>query len=153
LRDGGSAMRVLLSTYDSRGGVEPLLGLAAQLLALGAQVLVCAPPDEEFRQRLACFGVPLVPLGKPARAMATASAAPSEADLLRHVNDLIAMQFDAVGAAADGCDALVTTGLPWAAAGARSVTEKLGIHYVYATYQPTLLPSPHHPPPVPAGLS
>jgi vancomycin aglycone glucosyltransferase len=27
------------------------------------------------------------------------------------------------------------------------VTEKLGIHYVYASYHPTHLPSPHHPPP------
>ncbi|MDT5116230.1 MAG: vancomycin aglycone glucosyltransferase, partial [Mycobacterium sp.] len=41
-------MRVLLSTYDSRGGVEPLVGLAVQLRALGAAVRVCAPPDEEF---------------------------------------------------------------------------------------------------------
>ena len=35
-------MRVLLSTYDSRGGVEPLLGLAVRLQALGAEALVCA---------------------------------------------------------------------------------------------------------------
>src|ERR1700753_2222472 len=38
----------------------------------------------------------------------------------------------------------------------RSVTEQLGIHYVYASYQPTILPSPHHMPPtyygqLPAG--
>jgi len=36
-------MRVLLSTYDSRGGVEPLVGLAVRLRALGAEVRVCAP--------------------------------------------------------------------------------------------------------------
>jgi vancomycin aglycone glucosyltransferase len=29
---------------------------------------------------------------------------------------------------------------------ARAVTEKLGIRYVYACYQPVILPSPHHPP-------
>jgi hypothetical protein len=29
-------MRVLLLTYDSRGGVEPLLGLAVGLRALGS---------------------------------------------------------------------------------------------------------------------
>lgn len=29
---------------------------------------------------------------------------------------------------------------------ARSVTEKLGIRYVYAIYCPVFLPSPHHPP-------
>jgi len=35
-------VRVLLSTYDSRGGVEPLAGLAVRLRALGAEVRVCA---------------------------------------------------------------------------------------------------------------
>jgi UDP:flavonoid glycosyltransferase YjiC (YdhE family) len=30
-------MRVLLSTYGSRGDVEPMVGLAVQLRALGAQ--------------------------------------------------------------------------------------------------------------------
>jgi UDP:flavonoid glycosyltransferase YjiC (YdhE family) len=30
-------MRVLLSTYGSRGDVEPIAGLAAQLRALGAE--------------------------------------------------------------------------------------------------------------------
>ena len=71
-------MRVLLSTYGSRGDVEPMVGLAVR--ALGAE----------------------------------------------------------------GCDALVATGMMQFAA--RSVTEKLGIRYVYASYQPTTLPSPHHPP-------
>lgn len=32
------------------------------------------------------------------------------------------------------------------------MAEKLGIHYVYASYQPVTLPSPHHPPlPFPAS--
>jgi UDP:flavonoid glycosyltransferase YjiC (YdhE family) len=58
-------MRVLLSTYDSRGGVEPLAGLAVRLRALGAEVRVCAPPD--CAERLAEVGVPLVPVGAPVR--------------------------------------------------------------------------------------
>ena len=140
-------MRVLLSTYDSRGGVEPLVGLAVQLRALGAEARLCTPPDEEFAVRAASYGVPLVPFGESVRAMATASGPPSEADLRRQVDGMIAAQFDTVAAAAEDCDALVSTGLPWTAAGARSVTEKLGIHYVYASYHPTHLPSPHHPPP------
>jgi vancomycin aglycone glucosyltransferase len=147
-------MRVLLSTYDSRGGVEPLVGLAVQLQAFGAEVRVCAPPDEEFAERLAGVGVPLVPFGESVRAMVTRarnSEPPSEADLRRHVDELIAAQFDTVAAAAEGCDALVATGLLPPAAGARSVTEKLGIHYVYASYHPTFLPSPYHPPPTYSG--
>ncbi|MGA9692676.1 MAG: glycosyltransferase, partial [Pseudonocardiaceae bacterium] len=45
-------MRVLLSTYGSRGDVEPMVGLAVRLRALGAEVRVCAPPDEEFAELL-----------------------------------------------------------------------------------------------------
>jgi vancomycin aglycone glucosyltransferase len=61
-------MRVLLSTYDSRGGVEPLMGLAVRLRALGTEVRVCAPPD--CAERLAEVGVPLTgrPTGAPAGA-------------------------------------------------------------------------------------
>ena len=140
-------MRVLLSTYDSRGGVEPLVGLAVQLQALGAEVRICAPPDEEFAERVAGLGVPLVPFGESVRAMVTGATPPSEADLRRHIDELIAAQFDTVAAAAQGCDALVAAGLLPAAAGARSAAEKLGIQYVYASYHPADLPSPHHPPP------
>jgi vancomycin aglycone glucosyltransferase len=144
-------MRVLLTTYDSRGGVEPLLGLAVQLQALGAEAVVCAPPDEEFAQRAAGFGVPLVPFGESVRAMSAGAAQASEDEVRRHVLGLIDAQFDTVAAAAQGCDALVSAGLIWTSAAARSVCDNLGIHYQYASYHPTQLPSPHHPPPEYAG--
>jgi vancomycin aglycone glucosyltransferase len=137
---------VLLSTYDSRGGVEPLVGLAVRLRALGAEVRVCAPPDEEFAERLAGVGVPLVPVGQPVRPLVTGATPPSAAGLPRRAAELIAAQFEKLTAAAEGCDALVASGLLPAAVGARSVAEKLGIRYVYASYQPVSLPSPHHPP-------
>ncbi|CDO87991.1 glycosyl transferase [Mycobacterium triplex] len=140
-------MRVLLSTYDSRGGVEPLLALAVQLQACGAEAVVCAPPDDEFAERAADFGIPLVGFGPSVRAMTTAAAQSSEQDLRAHVLGLLAAQFDTVAAAAQGCDAIVSTALVWTAAGARSVADKLGIHYAYASYHPTHLPSPYHPPP------
>jgi len=137
-------MRVLLLTYDSRGGVEPLLGLAVRLRALGSEVRMCAPPD--CAERMAEVGVPLVPAGPPVRPLVHRAAPPSAADVPRRAAEVIAAQFDTVAAAAEGCDALVATGLLPAAAGARSVTEKLGIRYVYAAFCPLLLPSPHHPP-------
>jgi vancomycin aglycone glucosyltransferase len=68
-------MRVLFSTYGLRGDVEPMVGLAVQLRALGAEVRVCAPPD--FAELLARVGA----------------------------------QFDTVAAVAEGCDALVATGV------------------------------------------
>ncbi len=62
-------MRVLLSTYGSRGDVEPMVGLAVRLRALGAEVRVCAPPD--FAELLARVGAPLVPVGQPVRPLVT----------------------------------------------------------------------------------
>ena len=88
-----------LSAYGSRGGVEPLVGLAVRLRAPGAEVRVCAPPD--CGERLAEVNVPLVPAGRPVRPMVHgATPAP---DLPR--------QFDTVAAAAEGCDALVAGGV------------------------------------------
>ncbi|MFI7058749.1 glycosyltransferase [Streptosporangium canum] len=137
-------MRVLLSTYGSRGDVEPVVGLAVRLRELGAEVRVCAPPDEEFAERLAGAGVPLVPVGRSARALTTGAPPPSS--LPQRAAELIAGQFDAVTAAAEGCDALVATGMMPAAAGARSVAEKLGIRSVSVTFQQLTLPSPNRPP-------
>jgi hypothetical protein len=109
-------MRVLLSTYDSRGGVEPLLGLAVQLRGLGAEVLVCGPPD--CAERLAEVGVPLVSAGESVRALVHRAAPPSPDDVPRLTAELIATWFDKVAVAADGCDALVASGVIPAAAGA-----------------------------------
>ena len=135
-------MRVLLSTWGSRGDVEPLVALAVRLRALGAEVRVCAPPD--FADLLARVDVPLVPVGQSVRALVHGATPPSTADAPRVAADLVAAQFDTVAAAAEGCDALVATGLM--PAGERSIAEKLGIRYVYATFIPSVLPSPHHSP-------
>ena len=141
-------MRVLLSTYDSRGGVEPLAGLAVRLRELGAEVRVCAPPD--CAERLAEVGVPLVPAGEPVRALVHGATPPSPEDVPRLTAELIATWFDTVVAAAEGCDALVASGVIPAVVGARSVAEKLGIRSVHVNYCPIFLPSPHHrPPPLP----
>ena len=137
-------MRVLLSTYDSRGGVEPLVALAVRLQELGAEALVCAPPD--CAERLAEVGVPLVPAGEPVRALVHGATPPSPDDVPRLTAELIATWFDKVAAAAEGCDALVASGVIPAAAGARSVAEKLGLHCVHVSYCPIFLPSPHHRP-------
>ncbi|MDX3690209.1 glycosyltransferase [Streptomyces europaeiscabiei] len=138
-------MRVLLANYDSRGGLEPLLGLAVRLRGLGAEVRVCAPPDEEFARRLAGVGVPLVPFGRSVRALMTAATPPTAGGVPRRAAELLA-QFDTVAEAAEGCDVLVATGLLPAAACVRSVADKLDIPYVYASFQSVSLPSPDHPP-------
>jgi vancomycin aglycone glucosyltransferase len=137
-------VRVLLSTYGGRGDVEPLVALAVRLRERGAQVRVCAPPD--WAERLAQSGVPLVPLGPPVRPLVHGATRPSVTEVPRRAAELIAEQFDRLPAAAEGCDALVATGLFPVAASVQSVAEKLGIRYVFAAYCPIFLPSPHRRP-------
>ncbi len=137
-------MRVLLSTYGSRGDVEPLVGLAVRLRELGAQVRVCAPPDEEFAELLAGTGVELVPFGPSVRALVTGAVAPPAGGAPQRAAELVAAHFGTIAAAAEGCDVVVASGL--IPAGVRSVAEKLGIRYVYACFHPFELPSPHYRP-------
>jgi vancomycin aglycone glucosyltransferase len=137
-------VRVLLSTYDSRGGVEPLIGLAVRLRALGAEVRMCAPPD--CAERLAGVGVPLVPFGQPVRSLVHGTTPPSAADVPRRAAELTAAAFDKIAVAAGGCDALVASGLMPAVAAARSVAQKLDVRSVSVSYCPIFLPSPHHDP-------
>ncbi|MCX5380560.1 glycosyltransferase [Streptomyces sp. NBC_00091] len=144
-------MRVLFSTYGSRGSFEPILGLAVRSRELGAEVRVCAPPDEEFAQRLAEVGVAHVPTGAPVRPLVTTVTPGSAAGLAQRAAALMTAQFETVAAAAEGCDALVVTGPLPVAACARSVAEKLGVRYVHASHQPVSLPSPHRRPPVRRG--
>ncbi|MFF8259089.1 glycosyltransferase [Streptomyces virginiae] len=137
-------MNVLLMAYGSRGDIEPLAGLAVELRALGAKVRVCAPPDEDFAQRLAGIGVPMVPVGPSARALM--KAAPQPSSLPQRAAEIIASQFEAGLPAAEGCDVVLATGAMPAAAGARSVAETLGIPSVSVTFQQLTLPSPRRAP-------
>ncbi|WP_018352733.1 glycosyltransferase [Longispora albida] len=140
-------MRVLFSAYGPRGTVEPLAALAVALRDLGADVLMCAPPDEEFAELLAGAGVPVVAAGAPVRELVTTVVPGSAEGLAQRVAALMDAQFGIVAAAAEGCDAIVATGPLPVVAGARSVAEKLGIRYVHASHTPIGLPSPGHRPP------
>jgi vancomycin aglycone glucosyltransferase len=93
-------MRVLWPAYGSRGDVGPLAGFAVRLRAPGAQVRVCAPPDEEFAERLAGAGVPLVPAGPSVHAMVTGATPRPAAGLPGRAAGLAAAQSGAAAAAA-----------------------------------------------------
>lgn len=153
-------MRVLLSTYGSRGDVEPMAALAAQLQALGADAVVSAPPDQEFAELLARAGVPLAPAFMRIRQWVGERAKPSSAaDFHKLASDMMAGQFTAISAAAGGCDAIVATGLFPSASAARSVADLAGLAYRHVTFCPLFLPSHHHRPfpypghPLPAEVS
>ncbi len=143
-------MRVLFSTIGSRGDVQPLVGLASQLRALGHEVRLCVPPD--FREWIESLGIPVTPIGPEvrkfaaSRPMATQPHTPPTPEQRRQMAEAtVATQFETVTAAAQGCDIIVAaTALQVAA---RSVAEKMGIPYIFAAYSPIVLPSPHHPPP------
>ncbi|MES2033177.1 MAG: nucleotide disphospho-sugar-binding domain-containing protein [Pseudomonadota bacterium] len=140
-------MRVLLSTYGSRGDVEPMAALAVALQALGVEAVVCAPPDDEFVALLDRAGVPLAPAFSSVRAWVTeAMANPTGIDLPTRAAYVAAAQYEAISAAAEGCDAVLATGLFPSTAAARAVAEIRAIPYVYATYCPIWLPSEHHRP-------
>src|SRR5262249_43800693 len=100
---------VLLSTYGSRGDVEPMVGLAARSRGRGAEVRVSAPLD--VAELLARVGVALVPIGEPVRPRVTGATPPSAADLLPRPAELVAAPVDTVAAAAQECEAPGATGV------------------------------------------
>jgi vancomycin aglycone glucosyltransferase len=140
-------MRVLLATFGSRGDVQPLLGLAVALRALGADARVCAPPDEEFAKLFAAAGVPLLPAFTSVREW-VAEMIPKRAtiSLPKLAAQVMAAQYEAINPASHGCDVVVATGLFSSVVAAQAVAEKHGIRYVHAAYCPIFLPSPHQRP-------
>ncbi|MFD5090314.1 glycosyltransferase [Amycolatopsis thailandensis] len=131
-------MRVLFWAYGPRGDVEPLVALAVRARELGAEVRMCAPPD--YVERLAEVGVPHVIVGESVLegARSGLGGPPDPAQAVAG----IAEQFAKVPAAAEGCDAVVASGLLTGAIAVRSVAEKLGIPYFFAVASPVLQPSP-----------
>jgi vancomycin aglycone glucosyltransferase len=145
-------MRVLLTTFGSRGDVQPVLALAVALRAFGADARVCAPPDEEFAKLFAAAGVPLLPAFTSVREW-VAEMLPKRATLSlpKIAAQVMTAQYEAITTAAHafgdvGCDVMVATGLFSSVAAARSVADKLGMRYVLAAYCPVFLPSPYQRP-------
>ncbi len=130
-------MRVVLSTYGSRGDVEPMAALAVALRALGADVAVCAPPDDEFAALLDTAGVPVIPFGRPWRSWERPS---TPVERTRRVAEFIEAQYRTVAAAAAQADVLLASAMSIFVA--RSVAEKAAIAHRYAAFSPTVLSDP-----------
>jgi vancomycin aglycone glucosyltransferase len=130
-------VRVVLSTYGSRGDVEPMVALAVQLRARGADVRLCAPPDEEFASLLAGACVPMVPFPRPWRSWVRPT---TSEERTRRVAEFIDAQYDTLLAAAAGCDVLLGTAMSHFVA--QSVAEKLAIPHRYVVFAPSVLDDP-----------
>ena len=137
-----------------------MLGLAVELQAQSVEARLCAPPD--FAEHAARVGVPMIAAGKSVRDLvhgvkASGVKPSTPADAPRVAAELVASQFETVAPAAEGCDALVATGLM--PAGLHSIAEALDIHYACVAFMPGVLPSPHQTPlsrpgrPFPEGAS
>jgi len=132
-------MRVLLATYGTRGDVEPMVALAAQLRLLGADVRLCAPPDEVFQPLLLRAGVPLVPFGRSWRSWATAETSAQERvpSVDDFVNDHVEATYDTLAEAAADADVLLATGMVHFVA--RTAAEVAGIPNRFVVFSPSLL--------------
>ena len=137
-------MRALLAAVGTRGDVQPALALALELRRLGHAVRMCISPNfVDWATRLGLDAVPMgVEMRMPAQKSGTApTLTPEELRRLREsMPDLIADQFETIGAAVDGCDVIVGCNAHQYAA--PSIAEHAGIACVTAVYAPVALPSP-----------
>lgn len=118
------------------------MALAVQLQERGAQARVCATPD--FAELAERAGVDLIPLGESLRELLHGEKPLTPADAPRMAAAIVDMQFTTVADAAEGCDAVVASGLM--PAGLRTIAEVRGVPYVLAALHPCPIPSPHHSP-------
>ncbi|UGT42768.1 glycosyltransferase [Nocardia yamanashiensis] len=136
-------MRVLLSTFGSRGEVQPTLAVGVELLALGARVRMCAPPD--FRALVEGYGVEFVPVGSELSGVGRKKGTATEADRRASIDGMIDTHFATLGPAAEGCEVLLGCGALQIAA--QSIAELRGMRYIYAAFAANTLPSEQIPPP------
>ncbi|UQA60540.1 glycosyltransferase [Polyangium aurulentum] len=139
-------MRVLLTGVGTRGDVQPVVALAAEMRRRGHDVKLCVPPN--FIDWVSGMGFTATPIGiamrPPSGAAAAQASIPTPEQIRALVEYLVRDQFDATASAAEGCDVIVAGGAHQYAA--RSIAERLGIPSRVAVYAPVALPSPDHAP-------
>lgn len=104
---------------------------------------MCAPADEGTAALLARAGATLAPAFMAVREFMAQVASGPAMDLKKRAAGVMAAQYDAIGAAAEGCDVILAAGLFPSAAPARCVAEARGLPYVFAHFCPIFLPSAH----------
>lgn len=141
-------MKILMSSIGSRGDVQPILALAIQMQSLGHKARLCVAPN--FKEWIESFEIECFPIGPDLKRLTGGTAPkmpinPSVEQRRQLAAHSVRSQFPVLIEAARGCDSIVAAGALQIAA--RSVSETLGIPYVFAAYCPAVLPSAMHPPP------
>jgi vancomycin aglycone glucosyltransferase len=146
--DEDKKKRILISTIGSRGEVQPILGLALELQALGHRAVLCVPPN--FQGWVESYGIECVPIGPDVQKLSVPRGdikrrKPSWSTMRQLVRASVIEQFRVMGNAADGCDLIVVAGDLLHAG--RSLAESRKLPYIHAIYCPATLKSHKHPPP------
>lgn len=139
-------MQTVLATYGTRGDVEPMVALAAELRAAGAGVRLVVPPDAEFRPVLERAGVETIGFTRSWRSWEAAET--TAAEKVPSIDDFVDAHFDAtyevLADAVEGADVLVATGMLHFVAG--TVAERAGIAQHFVVFSSDLLePKPYQP--------
>ncbi len=137
-------MKIVLTTFGSRGDVQPMLTLSLALKSAGHDVLLAAPPEKgEWARQLGC---PFHPLGGNFTAfidsMENAHSIHTGLRFVRRVRYEILGQFKTLSQIISGADLVLASSLVFALS---SIAESMGIRYRYIAFAPQLLPSGHHP--------
>lgn len=140
-------MRIVLTTYGSRGDVQPMLALSLALQSAGHDILFAGPPEKApWARQLKC---PYQPLGVDATAfidgMNDAHSLGAAARFISFLRKELVTQFELLPKIISGADMVVGSSLVLALS---SVAESMGIAYRYIAFTPQLLPSGYHPAPV-----
>jgi vancomycin aglycone glucosyltransferase len=139
-------LKILISSFGSRGDIQPMLALALELRTLNHDVVFCVPPN--FQAWIESLGFSCTPSGHDfqeyvAEATDNIKKYGFGSMLLSYIRNTLPGQFRDVYRAARDCDLIVGGA---ALLSGRSVAEKLNIPYVYIAYCPATLPSSDHPP-------
>lgn len=115
-----------------------MVALAVQLQALGAEVALCAPPDEEFVELLARAGVPMVPFRRTWRSWMAAPSTAEERvfDADEYVRGHIEATYEPLANAVAGADLLVASGMLHFVA--QTVAERAGVPHRFVVFAPVL---------------
>jgi len=137
-------MKIVLSTFGSRGDVQPMLALSLALQAKGHAVLLAAPPEKAAWAN--ALGCPFHPLGSSVTAFSdkleNAHSLRAAMRFLAFLRKEIPIQFEVLPQIIAGADLVIGSSLVFALP---SVAEAMGITYRYIAFTPQLLPSGHHP--------